>query len=180
MAFETFTKPEPTQKPQPHGYAAVRAWARENGIHVNAQGRVPRAVMDAYDAVHAQEPADAPEPVAAPVEPQEPETPAHEAVEAGDRVEERWQSMTEVITERDTARTALELTLQKWGQARADLADARRLIHALSNEVVARRRETAEAQSQLATIQITSRPGTNPVETAKEVSKAIRWFGGNG
>ncbi|QLD11475.1 histone-like nucleoid-structuring protein Lsr2 [Microbacterium oleivorans] len=30
--------------------AAVRAWAQENGYTVNNRGRVPRVVLDAYDA----------------------------------------------------------------------------------------------------------------------------------
>lgn len=32
--------------------AAVRAWAQENGHTVNSRGRVPQAVLDAYNAAH--------------------------------------------------------------------------------------------------------------------------------
>jgi len=32
--------------------AAVRAWAKENGQKVSDRGRVPAAVLDAYDAAH--------------------------------------------------------------------------------------------------------------------------------
>lgn len=52
-----------TAKPQPpaaasntgRDYAAVRAWARENGFEVGAVGIPKRAVLDAYDAAHAQD-----------------------------------------------------------------------------------------------------------------------------
>lgn len=30
----------------------VRTWAAENGYDINAKGRVPKAVLDAYDAAH--------------------------------------------------------------------------------------------------------------------------------
>lgn len=33
-------------------YTAIRAWAAENGYSVSARGRVPAAVLDAYDAAH--------------------------------------------------------------------------------------------------------------------------------
>ncbi|WMI34568.1 Lsr2-like DNA bridging protein [Streptomyces phage Dexers] len=33
--------------------AAVRQWAGENGVEVNATGRVPKAVIDQYEAAHA-------------------------------------------------------------------------------------------------------------------------------
>lgn len=32
--------------------AAVRAWARTNGYQVSERGRIPTAVLDAYDAAH--------------------------------------------------------------------------------------------------------------------------------
>lgn len=31
---------------------AVRAWAKDNGHHVGDRGRIPQAVVDAYDAAH--------------------------------------------------------------------------------------------------------------------------------
>ncbi|KAA9132863.1 histone-like nucleoid-structuring protein Lsr2 [Microbacterium caowuchunii] len=33
-------------------YAEIRAWAKENGHQVSERGRVPAAVLDAYDAAH--------------------------------------------------------------------------------------------------------------------------------
>lgn len=35
-----------------HDLAAVRVWARENGHQVSDRGRVPAAVLEAYDAAH--------------------------------------------------------------------------------------------------------------------------------
>ena len=32
--------------------AAVRAWAKENGYSVSERGRVPAAILEAYDAAH--------------------------------------------------------------------------------------------------------------------------------
>ncbi|WP_110588287.1 histone-like nucleoid-structuring protein Lsr2 [Microbacterium suaedae] len=32
--------------------AAVRAWARENGHEVSDRGRIPAAILEAYDAAH--------------------------------------------------------------------------------------------------------------------------------
>lgn len=34
------------------GSAAIRAWARENGYELSDRGRVPNAVMEAYEAAH--------------------------------------------------------------------------------------------------------------------------------
>lgn len=40
-------------RPAPmHDNAAVRAWAREQGMKVSARGRVPFAVVSAYEAAH--------------------------------------------------------------------------------------------------------------------------------
>ena len=36
-----------------HDSAAVRAWAAENGVEVGAKGRIPRAVLDQYEAANA-------------------------------------------------------------------------------------------------------------------------------
>lgn len=33
-------------------YAAIRAWAKDNGHKVSERGRVPAAVLEAYDAAH--------------------------------------------------------------------------------------------------------------------------------
>ena len=33
-------------------YAPIRAWAKENGYTVSERGRVPAAVIEAYDAAH--------------------------------------------------------------------------------------------------------------------------------
>jgi hypothetical protein len=33
-------------------YTAIRAWAKENGHGVSERGRVPAAVLEAYDAAH--------------------------------------------------------------------------------------------------------------------------------
>lgn len=33
-------------------FAAIRAWAKSNGYGVSERGRVPRTVLDAYDAAH--------------------------------------------------------------------------------------------------------------------------------
>ncbi|ATW61324.1 Lsr2-like DNA bridging protein [Streptomyces phage Alsaber] len=33
--------------------SAVRQWAGENGVEVNATGRIPKAVIDQYEAAHA-------------------------------------------------------------------------------------------------------------------------------
>ena len=43
----------PVPRPVPaHDNAAVRAWAREQGMKVSARGRVPFAVVSAYEAAH--------------------------------------------------------------------------------------------------------------------------------
>ena len=33
-------------------YGPVRAWAKENGYSVSERGRVPAAVLEAYEAAH--------------------------------------------------------------------------------------------------------------------------------
>jgi len=46
--------------PEPRGrrragqqdYSAIRAWAKENGHKVSERGRVPAAIIEAYDAAH--------------------------------------------------------------------------------------------------------------------------------
>lgn len=35
-------------------HAAIRAWARQQGIHVFARGRIPREVLAKYEATHAE------------------------------------------------------------------------------------------------------------------------------
>ncbi|WP_156759944.1 histone-like nucleoid-structuring protein Lsr2 [Microbacterium karelineae] len=35
-----------------HDLGAVRAWARENGHEVSDRGRVPSAILEAYEAAH--------------------------------------------------------------------------------------------------------------------------------
>lgn len=35
-----------------HDLAAVRAWAKENGHKVSDRGRVPGAILEAYDSAH--------------------------------------------------------------------------------------------------------------------------------
>lgn len=35
-----------------HDIAAIRAWAKENGHEVNERGRIPRGVVEAYEAAN--------------------------------------------------------------------------------------------------------------------------------
>jgi len=44
--------PAPRRRTGQPDYTAVRAWAKENGHQVSDRGRVPAAVMAAYDAAH--------------------------------------------------------------------------------------------------------------------------------
>jgi hypothetical protein len=40
------------RRPGQQDFSAVRAWAKENGFAVSERGRVPAAVIDAYEAAH--------------------------------------------------------------------------------------------------------------------------------
>lgn len=48
--------PVQSEMPNASNPAAIRAWAVENGVEVNARGRLPRSVVDAYRAAHREEP----------------------------------------------------------------------------------------------------------------------------
>lgn len=40
------------RRPGQPDYSTIRAWAAENGYKVSERGRVPAAILDAYDAAH--------------------------------------------------------------------------------------------------------------------------------
>ena len=40
------------RRPGQQDYSAIRAWAKDNGLHVSERGRVPASVVEAYDAAH--------------------------------------------------------------------------------------------------------------------------------
>lgn len=44
--------PTPQRRGVPLNLAAVRAWAADNGHEVNQRGRIPAAVIEAYEAAH--------------------------------------------------------------------------------------------------------------------------------
>lgn len=61
--FETFAKPKPGGDGSGRTKAEraeIRAWAEANGIILGAAGRIPRAVIDEYDAAHAKDTKPAP------------------------------------------------------------------------------------------------------------------------
>lgn len=48
----TSRKPRRPAPAPSHDRAAVRAWAREHGHEVSERGRIPRDVIEAFDAAH--------------------------------------------------------------------------------------------------------------------------------
>jgi len=46
------SEPRGRRRPGQQDYSAIRAWAKDNGFQVSERGRVPAAIIEAYEAAH--------------------------------------------------------------------------------------------------------------------------------
>jgi hypothetical protein len=145
--------------------AAIRAWARENGIEVATFGRIPKQVEAAYDAGDPsllkpagrdETPAPSDDPTAAREAASESRTVPGEAPkpedEAATRAQETLRDLDAVLivlelaeAARDTARRSLELVLRKWAQERTRAGQLAQIAAEQEEQIALLRGERDEA-----------------------------------